>query len=143
MKDSKKYTNSKVDLANIIQEVVEKHKQIKSDLNFNIMIDPGKDKAVFVGTEDMWQAVFDNILGNFMRFADKNINITVKDKKIILENDGEKINEDMINKIFLPYVKGKKGQSGLGLSIVKKTVNIFGYDIKVENTENGVRFIIE
>ena len=49
----------------------------------------------------------------------------------------------MLSKIFLPYVKGKKGQSGLGLSIVKKTVNIFGYDITAANTEDGVEFVIK
>ena len=48
----------------------------------------------------------------------------------------------MIEKIFLPYVKGNKGQSGLGLSIVKKTVNVFGYDITAKNIDKGVRFII-
>lgn len=43
-----------------------------------------------------------------------------KEKRTVIENDGEKIKEDMTEKIFLPYVKGDNGQSGLGLSIVKK-----------------------
>ena len=142
MKDSKKYTNSKVNIINIANNAVEKHKQIKSDLNFNIIVDDNKEKILFMGTEDMWKAVFDNILGNFLRFAKKNINIVLENDKIIFENDGEKIEQEMLTKIFLPYVKGKKGQSGLGLSIVKKTVNIFGYDIEAENIDTGVRFVI-
>jgi len=48
----------------------------------------------------------------------------------------------VLDRIFLPYVKGSKGQTGLGLSIVKKTVNVFGYDITAENTDKGVIFII-
>lgn len=142
MKDSKKYTNSKVDIVNVVNNAVEKHKQIKSDLNFNVIINENKEKILYVGTEDMWKAVLDNILGNFIRFAKKKINILLDTDKIVFENDGEKIDNNMLEKIFLPYVKGNKGQSGLGLSIVKKTVNIFGYDIKAENTDNGVRFII-
>jgi len=143
MKDSKKYTNSKVNIIKIASNAVEKHKQIKSDLNFNMVINGNKEKILFVGTEDMWKAVFDNILGNFMRFAKKDINVILDSGRIIFENDGEKIEQEMLSKIFLPYVKGKKGQSGLGLSIVKKTVNIFGYDITAENIDNGVRFVIK
>lgn len=143
MKDSKKYTNSNVNITDIVISAIEKHKQIKSDLNFNLIVNGKKEKISFVGTEDMWKAVFDNIFGNFIRFAKKDINIILDNEKIILENDGEKIEQEMLSKIFLPYVKGKKGQSGLGLSIVKKTVNIFGYDIKVENTDIGVRFVIK
>ena len=70
------------------------------------------------------KTVFDNILGNFIRYAKNEITVIISSKKIILENDGENIDNDVIDKIFLPYVKGKSGQSGLGLSIVKKTVNI-------------------
>lgn len=143
MKDSKKYTNSSVNLISIINNAIEKHKQIKPDLKFNVVISENKEKIVFVGTDDMWKAVFDNIFGNFIRFAKKDINVILAKNKIILENDGEKLEQEMLNKIFLPYVKGKKSQSGLGLSLVKKTVNIFGYDIKAENIDNGVRFIIE
>jgi two-component system sensor histidine kinase CssS len=143
MKDSKKYTNSMVDIIKVLNSVVEKHRQIKPDLNFNITIKENSTSIMYKGTEDMWKAVFDNILGNFIRYAKENITVVIDSDKIILENDGEKIEEAMLEKIFLPYVKGKNGQSGLGLSIVKKTVNIFGYDINVKNLDNGVRFVIK
>lgn len=140
MKDSKKYLDSKVDVTQVIEETIEKHKLIRSDIKFEVICDNAKD---FVGTYDMWKAVFDNILGNFIRYAKREVKIKVKENEITLENDGEKLPENMLDKIFLPYVKGKGGQSGLGLSIVKKTVNIFGYDIKAKNIENGVIFEIK
>jgi len=143
MKDSKKYLDSKTDLDKVILEAVEKHKLIRSDVEFIVELNNDKNTNEFTGTEDMWKAVLDNLLGNFVRYAKSKISIIVRDETIILENDGEKLKEDMLSKIFLPYVKGNKGQSGLGLSIVKKTVNIFGYDITAENIEEGVRFIIE
>ena len=142
MRDSKKYMNSKTNLYNIILDSVDKHKLMRTDLQIITNLNKEEQKNEFNGTEEMWMSVVDNILGNFVRYADKEIKITVQDKTIIFENDGEKIKEEMIEKIFLPYVKDNKGQSGLGLSIVKKTVNIFGYDITVENTENGVKFVI-
>lgn len=142
MKDSKKYLDSETNLNKVILESVEKHKLMRSDIEFVISLNPDKQPNEFVGTEDMWNSVIDNILGNFVRYANSKISICIENKTIILENDGERLKTDMLTKIFLPYVKGNKGQSGLGLSIVKKTVNIFGYDITAENTEKGVRFII-
>lgn len=143
MKDSKKYKDSRVSLDNIVLDAVKKHKLIRPELKFEVEFSENKTQNEFVGTDEMWMAVLDNILGNFMRYAKSRIDIIIKDRSIILENDGEKLKEDMLTKIFLPYVKGKNGQSGLGLSIVKKTVNLFGYDITAENIENGVRFVIK
>ena len=40
-----------------------------------------------------------------------------------------------------PYVKGVKGQFGLGLSIVSKIADMYGYDIHAENKDTGVAFI--
>lgn len=140
MKDSKKYLNSKVKLDDIISETVEKHKLIRPDIKYIVTYENSKE---FVGTYDMWKAVFDNILGNFIRYAKHEIKISINENKVTLENDGEKLDENMLEKIFLPYVKGKGGQSGLGLSIVKKTVNIFGYDIKAKNTQSGIMFEIK
>ena len=143
LKDSKKYLESKTDLSKVILNSVEKHKLIRSDIDFVVDFNSNNKSSMFVGTEDMWNSVIDNILGNFIRYAHSKISIYIYDKTIILENDGKQLKEDMLTKIFLPYVKGDKGQSGLGLSIVKKTVNIFGYDITAQNIDNGVRFVIK
>lgn len=143
LKDSQKYQKSKANLEKIILDSVERHKLIRTDLEFLTEFNQEKKANEFVGTEELWNSVIDNILGNFVRYANRKIIIKIKDKVITLENDGEKLKEDMLTKIFLPYVKGSKGQSGLGLSIVKKTVNIFGYDITAVNTETGVKFLIK
>lgn len=143
MKDSQLYMDSKTNLNKVILESVERHKLMRSDVEFVVELNENKQNNEFAGTVDMWTSVIDNILGNFLRYANKKISIKIQQKTIILENDGEKLDEDMLSKIFLPYVKGKKGQSGLGLSIVKKTVNIFGYDITAANTDEGVQFVIK
>ena len=144
MKDSKEYLNSKTNLDKIILETVKKHKLIRSDIEFHVELNNSEIETYeFRGTEDMWYSVIDNILGNFVRYAKTKITIVLKDKTIALENDGEHLEQSVLDKVFLPYVKGKGGQTGLGLSIVKKIVNIFGYDITAQNIETGVRFIIK
>ena len=100
-------------------------------------------KCYFRGTFDMWEAIIDNLLGNFIRYAKDEIKITIKNNKIYFSNDGPNIDMDILNDIFTPYKKGTKGQFGLGLSIVKKTVKLMGYEINVSNEKNGVTFIIK
>ena len=63
-------------------------------------------------------------------------------RKEFLYNDGDKIDKDFLEVIFTPYRKGIKGEFGLGLSIVKKTLNVIGYDITIKNEKKGVSFII-
>ena len=58
-------------------------------------------------------------------------------------NDGENIDEKLTNNIFTPYEKGINGVFGLGLSIVKKTLQFLNYDITITNMNKGVKFIIK
>ena len=81
-------------------------------------------------------------MSNMIRFANKKIEITIKNDEIIFFNDGEKIKDDKINTIFDMYEKDKKGNHGIGLTIVKKNIELIGYKIKAQNTKDGVEFVI-
>ena len=141
-KDKKENMNVKHDVSLTINAAVDKFKITRPDVEFALEID--KKNKIFRGSADMWEAIIDNILNNFMRYADKKVSITVKNNKIILYNDGPKIDDNVLNNIFTPYEKGVKGVFGLGLSIVKKTLHFSNYDIDIENDKKkGVRFIIK
>lgn len=132
--------NEQYDVSLIIHAAVDKFKLSRPDVKFVLDID--KKSTIFRGSADMWEAIIDNILNNFMRYAKSSVKITVKANKIILFNDGENIDENVLNNIFTPYEKGVKGVFGLGLSIVKKTLHFLNYDITIENVKNGVKFTI-
>lgn len=90
----------------------------------------------------MFTVAIENIINNFLRYAKSKIVVTIKDGSITLYNDGDNIDEDLINDVFIPYKKGDKGEFGLGLSITLKSLNLFNYDIVARNEEEGVSFII-
>ena len=140
LKENKENLNSKTNISKIINSSVKKFKVIRPELTFKVSTD---EKLIVRGTEDMWEAIIDNLLNNFMRYAKKEIKITAKNKKIILFNDGEQIDPLVLDNIFTPYKKGINGMFGFGLSIVKKTLQVLNYDITVENIKNGVNFIIK
>ena len=50
--------------------------------------------------------------------------------------------KDRIEKLFKPYEKGNKGNFGLGLSIVKRVCETYGYNVLGENKTDGVTFRI-
>ncbi len=139
LKDSKNIELVPVDMEEIIKTEVEKFKFHRKELNFIVEYDK---KSQFVGTVENWETILDNLLGNFIRYATTTIKITAKQNKLILYNDGDNISNDYLEGIFTPFRKGIKGQFGLGLSIVKKTLNIMNYDITINNEKKGVSFII-
>ena len=139
LKNSKIYSNELVDMEKIIKEEVEKFKFLRKEITFNTYID---EKSKYYGSVENWETILDNLLSNFMRYAKTEIKITAKQNKLILYNDGEQIDNDFLEVIFTPFRKGIKGEFGLGLSIVKKTLNIMGYDMTIKNEKKGVSFII-
>ena len=66
----------------------------------------------------------------------------LKENKIIFFNDGEPIEKEILSSMFEPYKKGKKGENGIGLSIVKGNCDLIGYKVIAKNKKNGVEFII-
>ena len=139
LKNIKNIPKELVDMELIVNLEVEKFKFHRKEIEFTVNYDK---KAKFYGSKDNWETILDNILSNFIRYANKNIKITVKQNKIILYNDGDTIDEDFLKVIFTPFRKGIKGEFGLGLSIVKKTLEMMGYDINIRNEKKGVSFII-
>ena len=140
LKEELNNINDYYDVTSIIKSSIDKFKLTRPDVKF--VLETGKRSTTFRGNYDMWEAIIDNILNNFIRYAKKEIKITVKNNKIVFFNDGENIDENVLNNIFTPYEKGVKGVFGLGLSIVKKTLHLLKYDISIENVKNGVKFTI-
>lgn len=139
-KDKKDIIKERCDVSKVVFDSVDKFSLVRNDVKFTLDID--EKNTIFKGSSEMWEAIIDNILNNFIRYANKEIKITIKNNKIVLFNDGPNIDKDVLNNIFSPFEKGVNGVFGLGLSIVKKTLTFLNYDINIQNTKNGVKFII-
>ena len=127
-----------IDMKELILEVVQNFKY-QTNLNVELDLD---DNIIFTGYRENWHTVIENILDNAKRYAKNIIKIVLKPNRIRIYNDGDPIDSQFLNNVFKPYEKGSKGEFGLGMSIVKKTVDFFGYNLKVVNEEIGVSFII-
>lgn len=124
-------------MAPVIRKAILSCEVLRNDISIETEID---DDVYFHGEEEPWRVVVENLLDNAIRYA--KTTITIKLNKDLLEvfNDGELLSKDRIDKLFKPYEKGTKGKFGLGLSIVKKVTETYGYNVVGENMDNGVVF---
>lgn len=123
-----------------IKDLIE-HIVMQMEAMQHIHIETDLDDVSFIGNEEHWRVAIENIIDNASRYMKSVITITLKKDTLIIYNDGDPIDEDKKEDLFNPYVKGVKGQFGLGLSIVSKIATMYGYDIRAENKNPGVAFI--
>ena len=123
----------------VVDKVLLSLKVIRPEIEFVTELD---EDVYFHGEEEPWRITIENLVDNAIRYAKSYVKVVLKDKEIQVENDGSKIDLDRIDAIFRPYEKGDDGKFGLGLSIVYKVVNTYGYKVRAENLSDGVRFRI-
>jgi len=119
-----------------------------------IDLDIDLDKVSIIGNEDLLQQVWLNIIGNAIKFTEKGGTIGIKlmdlqDKIVIKASDnGVGMNEETQRHIFDKFYQGDKSHlsegNGLGLSLVKRIIELCDGEIKVRSKLNyGTTFTIE
>lgn len=142
-----------VKLYDVVETVIEALKLAADKKNIKIENLIQKDFTLFVDYLSINRIIL-NLTSNAIENIDENKIIKIKaenmpDKTtIVIEDNGQGIEEDVIKTLFTKYVSkkrgGKKSVSGLGLSIVKTLVNKNGGEITVESEiSKYTKFIIE
>lgn len=126
---------------NMKEVIINTIKKYKFQTSLQIILDLD-DNVFFKGYKENYYTVIDNIIDNAKRYAKTKIKVVLKKNRLRIYNDGEHIDEQFLQSAFKPYEKGSKGEFGLGMSIVKKTVEFFGMELIVKNEPIGVSFII-
>lgn len=129
----------KIQLAPIIEHVIVSSNQFRPDID---MILDADDSTLFIGAEEPWRVVIENLLDNALRYAKTEIRIRVKDNFVSVYNDGSTIDQNSTSALFNAYEKGEGGQFGLGLAIVNRVTSNYGYRVNAMNINEGVEFII-
>lgn len=120
----------------------------------NINIDVNLEEIYYYCDEDLLLQVWTNLLDNAIKFTNRNgkINIITKEEnnKIIvkIQDNGIGMTGEEKDRIFDKFYQTDKSHSeqgsGLGLSIVKRIVELSGGNIFVESQKNkGTTFTIE
>lgn len=92
------------------------------------------------GDEEKLSRAIINILGNCIRYANKEIIVSFKTENskllINIEDDGPGFDESELKNVFNRFFKGKGGKYGLGLAIAKSIIDKHGGSITAINNIN-------
>lgn len=156
--ESGKYTivENNINITDFIEKfVLTFQEQAKmKNINFTLDCENCVEKEI-ISDEKMLSQILNNLLSNAIKFTDKgyvklHINILEENKiTIIVKDTGIGINKNKLNRIFDPFYQGdnslskKYGGTGLGLPIIKKSVDILNGEITVKTEEGkGTKFSI-
>lgn len=124
-------------------------KWVEKNVEFNIEM----DNVDYVGNEGIMFHVWTNLINNAIKFGPENGKITItlkkENSKIIftIEDEGPGINEEskkyIFNKFYQSDTSHKSEGNGLGLSLVKKIIDICDGKISVcNNVGKGCTFTV-
>ncbi len=144
---------SNVDLKRLTERVVAEQRPMADEKNIKLEM-VCRDESVMLRTDQkMAVQIITNIVSNAVKYTHEGYvrtELTCADgfAKIIVEDSGEGISPEDIDKIFEEFYRASRHKddengTGLGLAIAKKVATLLGGDIEVESSEGkGSRFTI-
>ena len=143
-------------LAELLQDIHQKNLIIASSKNIKLNLNISENLPFIYADIGMMEKAFQNLLDNAYKFTPLNgeINIILKKENesqitAVISDTGLGIEKDEIPLIFERYYQikrissNKQAGTGLGLTIVKKILDLHQIDIKVESEPSkGTSFIL-
>jgi len=124
------------DVAKVAREAVEKHRHLvrgkATQVNLDIQATPA-----LAAEKVLLAIVVDNLVRNALAFTESGeITVRVEAGKLLVTDTGKGIGEEDIGRIFQRHYKGSTSQgSGIGLSLVKRICDRYGWEIAIESRE--------
>lgn len=133
----------KTDVAEVIEKEVIKYDSLIDASKVSLSLDIQNDLVVETHKKAL-EIIIGNILGNAIKYTNQgSINITVKNKQVIVSDTGIGIPEELLPTLFERHVRGRglnQAGEGIGLAIVKRLCDQFDWHIKIHNkSETGIQ----
>ncbi|MCJ8012112.1 HAMP domain-containing histidine kinase [Paenibacillus sp. KQZ6P-2] len=136
------FKTEKVCLQDLLTETVERMNPllVKKGITLHTMYEDLQPVTLQADRDKLLQALL-NVVSNAVRYAKHHIYIhaDICDKHVVIRvsDDGPGIPEDLLPYLFHRFVKGKDGESGLGLAISRAIVERCGGMIQAGNESGG------
>ena len=143
---------TRCDSAELIRSARERYAAACQDHEIELEVDLPPDLQPVQAVPERLNYVFDNLIGNALRFTQPGGKITLsaqangKGVTFTVSDTGSGIPADALPHLFEPFYRAPGQDSasgvGLGLSIVREIISAHGGEIKVESEEQrGTRFL--
>ena len=139
--NSKSYITESANLIQIIRDCAERQQAIADKKQIDIVLDFDEERSHYECVTDLISRAVDNLLSNAVRYAETQIVISCKKSdgfmRIAVSDDGCGIEFDLLPHVFERFYKGKGGNTGIGLAIVKSITEQHRGYVKAENNDSG------
>jgi PAS domain S-box-containing protein len=129
-----------VDISEKVEEVLAER---AADIEIRgITVRRDEDLGIVVASPTHVYQIFSNLVKNAINYNDNpepaiEIHALPDDgtgaRRFEVRDNGSGIPEDLIDRIFVPFAKGDSGDTGIGLSIVERIVEIYGGKVRAYN----------
>ena len=146
----------KVDLQDNLNEVIEANIERAKNKNINLLYNVVGQNTIGLADKDSITQILDNLVSNAIKFSPKgkNIFVTLEQRgeflRCTVKDEGPGLSEEDKKKLFGKFVKltarptGGEHSTGLGLSIVKKLIEMMKGEVWCESElGKGAAFICE
>ncbi len=142
-----------VELGNFFDRMSKDYATLLMNSPVNFKYVPLVGEAWIEGDEMKLEQAFRNMLNNAVKYAEPNTEVILEAKKdeqmltVTIENNGPKIPEQELAKIFESFYKGsnseKKEGTGIGLAVSAQVFRIHGMTYFAKNIPGGVRMVVK
>ena len=140
------YTATEANLIEIIQECAARQQALAHTKQIHFSFDFNEDNISYKCVRELISRAIDNLISNAIRYAVSEITFlchrTPSGIIISVADDGDGIEPEILPHIFERFYKGKGGNTGIGLAIVKSIVDQLSGQITAENSHGGAVFTI-
>ena len=144
----------KVNIYELINEILPKYYTLAESKGQKIAVTVAENTNCYADKSWLGRAI-SNILMNAVQNSPPNENIRIWSNDnhdsftLCLLNTGVTIDKEIMGKLFEPFFRADQarssnsGRNGLGLTIVKKLLDVMEIPFSLENTDEGVLFAME
>jgi len=103
-------------------------------------------RLMVLAPEKVVESVVGNLLRNAFAYTDEgSVTVTVRGRSVIIDDTGPGMDPDALEQVFKPFFRNERqrGGFGVGLTIVKRMSDRFGWTVEIESEPNrGTRVTV-
>ena len=128
----------------VVHEEIERARMVVQKKGVAINIEEEAQLTV-VASDKVLSILLGNLIRNALQYTDKGeVSIRITDSCFMIHDTGVGIPDEKIDQIFRPYVRGDQSNDtgyGVGLTIVKRLSDRFGWPLVIQSTPGEGTFI--
>lgn len=134
--DTDDATRADCDVAAVAREAVEKHRYLLRGKDTRLELEIQSEPALAV-EKVLLAIVLDNLVRNALAFTEAGeVKVRVEATRVTVTDTGRGIGAEEMGRIFQRHYKGSGSQGvGIGLSLVKRICDRYGWEIAIESRE--------